>query len=153
MGGSFICLLIFGLVSEAYNGLIGPEIFVGAFGASTAVIFNSPKDRISSYKNLVLGYLVSCVIGLNCNYFIEPAIIKTACAVSLAIFVMRQNHIFHPAGGALAFLSATISYQSPIELLQYLLSTAIIGPSLFFLIVLIVRKILKLETHEIKLKD
>ncbi len=140
--GSFVVLLTFGLISNVLEPFTGTGILVGAFGASTAILFNSPNDKISSYRSLALGYFISCLIGVSFNFFLPASLLalKVALSVSMAIYLMRTLNIFHPAGGAIALLSTAYQYKFPLELVSYFISTSVIGPSLFYLVVLLVRK-------------
>lgn len=140
--GSFVTLFSFGLLSNLYREYFGTGILVGAFGASTAILFNTPDDKISSYRNMALGYFVSCLVGVAFNFFIPSSYssLKVALSVSIAIYLMRTLNVFHPAGGAIALLSTTYQYKLPVELMTYFVGTSVIGPSLFYFIVLIVKK-------------
>lgn len=140
--GSFVTLFSFGLFSNLFQEYFDTGILVGAFGASTAILFNSPKDNISSYRNMAFGYFVSCLVGVAFNFFISSSYssLKIALSVSIAIYLMRTLKVFHPAGGAIALLSTTYQYKLPVELITYFVGTSVIGPSLFYFIVLIVRK-------------
>jgi CBS-domain-containing membrane protein len=142
LSGSFVTLLTFGFLSNLFREYFNTEILVGAFGASTAILFNSPNDEISSYRNMVFGYFVSCLTGVLFNFFIPSSYLalKVALSVSMAIYLMRTIKVFHPAGGAIALLSTTYQYKLPVELVSYFVGTSVIGPSLFYFIVLIVRK-------------
>ncbi len=139
---SFLSLFFFGLISELFLKFWGVTILVGAFGASTAILFNSPNEKISSYKNMVFGYLISCAIGTSLNYLIIPSYssLKVALAVSFSIYLMRVLKIFHPAGGAIALLSSVYEFDLPSELIKYFIGTSVLGTSIFYLIVLIVRR-------------
>lgn len=139
----FLTLLIFGILSKFLSQFLGLDILVGAFGASTAILFYSPNEKISSYRNLAIGYGISCSMGIGINYALSSNWfpLKIALSVSLAIFFMRKFNVFHPAGGAIALLSTTYQFKSLSELFIYLLGTSILGPSLFYLIVLFVRRI------------
>lgn len=139
---SFLSIFFFGLISELLLKFWGVNILVGAFGASTAILFNSPNEKISSYKNMVFGYLISCAIGISLNYLIIPGYssLKIALAVSLSIYLMRVLKTFHPAGGAIALLSSVYEFELPSELIKYFVGTSILGTSIFYLVVLIVRR-------------
>ena len=153
--GSFVTVLGFGMISTWLRPYIGTEMLVGAFGASTAILFHSPQESLSRYQNLAGGYVLSCLVGTGLNYAFGPdqVVLKVALAVSLAIFLMRTFKLFHPAGGALALLCASYAFKQPSELLSYFLCTSVIGPSLFYFIVLIVRKSIYLDSHETDFKN
>lgn len=139
----FFTLLLFGLCSHFLSRFFGFEILVGAFGATTAILFHSPHIEISNYKNVCLGYIVSCLVGVLFNYAFPSNLFtfKIALSVSIAIYLMRTFKVFHPAGGAIALLSTTYQFKVPSELVSYFLGTSVLGPSLFYLIVLIVRRV------------
>ena len=139
---SFLSLFLFGFISELLLKFWGVNILVGAFGASIAVLFNSPNEKISSYKNVVSGYLASCAIGTSLNYLIIPSYssLKVALAVSLSIYLMRVLKIFHPAEGAIALLSSVYEFELLSELVKYFVGTSVLGTSIFYVIVLIVRR-------------
>lgn len=139
---SLIGLLLFGFLSQIYEKYFSVSIFVGAFGASTAILLTSPNEKVSSYRSLALGYLISCSLGVSLNYFFPSAheVLKVALAVSIAIYLMRTLKAFHPAGGAIALLSATFEYDRLTELLIYFVGTSVIGPSLFYFIIKILNR-------------
>lgn len=140
--GSFLALLLFGAIASYVESYLKLSVLVGAFGASTAIVFNSPNESISRYKNLALGYLISCFIGISFNFFFGANLVflKVALAVSFSIFAMRIAKSFHPAGGAIALLSVILPFKESQELIYYFIGTSLIGPTIFFCIVLLVRK-------------
>ncbi len=96
-----------GLVVVLFKAFPELELLViGSFGASAVLIYGAPKAPFSQPRNLVLGHLLSAVIGLACFYYL-PAVygLQEAAAVSLSIMAMQMTRSIHPPGGATALIA------------------------------------------------
>lgn len=78
-----------------------------------AVIFDVflQESPLSQPRNVVLGNLLSCVVGLCCRYIAVASQdlqwLASALAVSLSIVLMQLTLTLHPPAGATALVAAS----------------------------------------------
>ena len=64
--GSFIAIAIIGYFTKTYDNLL----IMGSFGASCVLLFGFPKSPFSQPRNVILGHLISSLVGLLFLHFI-----------------------------------------------------------------------------------
>jgi CBS-domain-containing membrane protein len=106
VGGLAGILGIF-LVSETLFGREVAVAIVPSMGASAVLLFAAPHAPFSQPWNLVVGHLLSSVIGVACWLLIPQIALAASAAVGLAIGAMYLSRSLHPPGGATA-LAAVI---------------------------------------------
>ncbi|WP_206291587.1 HPP family protein [Humisphaera borealis] len=84
---------------------------VASLGASAVLLFAAPHGPLSQPWALVMGHLLSAVIGVTCARQIDNAPVAGAASVGLAITAMYYARCIHPPGGATA-LTAVLGGES-----------------------------------------
>ena len=100
--GSFIA--IGAIVAFDYACFSENPILLAPFGASATLLFYSHAAEFSQPRNVILGHLISCSIGVTCSQVFSPAL-AAPCAVALAIAAMGSSGNVHPPAGGTALLS------------------------------------------------
>mgnify|MGYP000856103212 CR=1 FL=1 len=73
---------------------------LGSFGASCVLLFGYPDVPFSQTRNVVLGHLVSTLVGLAFLHLCGPVWWSVALATGSAIAVMMLCRIVHPPAGS-----------------------------------------------------
>ena len=84
----------------ASGDLLSTSLLLGSFGASCVLVFGFPDLPFSQPRNLVLGHLISSLVGLLCLHLLGPGIWPLALAVSSAIALMMLTRSVHPPAGS-----------------------------------------------------
>lgn len=79
-----------------------PLLLLASMAASTALLFAAPHSPFSQPWNLVVGHVLSALVGWLCAWLIVDPLIAAGVAVGLAIFLMYVTHSLHPPGAATA---------------------------------------------------
>lgn len=108
--GSFLGLSSIGLMQNVFHtvGNIDALFLIGAFGASSVLLFGMTNSPASQPRKLILGSLISAFIGVSVyKLFASTAYIwiSPALAVSLSILAMQYTKTLHPPGGAIALIA------------------------------------------------
>lgn len=112
--GASLAILSILAVSRAFVGE-GAGLVVASMGASAVLLFAVPHGPLSQPWQLLVGHLVSALVGVSCARAIGDPWSATALAVGLAVLAMRLTHSIHPPGGATA-LTAVIGGPGVTEL-------------------------------------
>jgi len=110
--GAFIgIMLIAGLNSFIALEAIDDIFLISSFGSSAVLVYGSPDSVFAQPRNLVIGHLLSAIIGV-CIYRYIPLdpMILAAIAVSFSLVIMQFTRTLHPPAGATA-LTAVIGSQ------------------------------------------
>ena len=99
--GAGIGLLLTELISRAALGGSSPW-FIAPMGASAVLLFAVPSSPLAQPWSMLLGNLVSAVIGVACAHTIADPGLAASMAGALAIAAMFQLRCLHPPGGAVA---------------------------------------------------
>lgn len=89
------------LLSDADLGFV-----IGAFGATSALVFGAPGSPYAQPFNVVVGHVVSAFIGVAAFKVFGSGWLAASVAVSLSIFAMQMTRSMHPPGGASALIAA-----------------------------------------------
>lgn len=141
--GSFLGILSVYLVGHMQDLQLEDSLFlVGSFGASAVLIYGIPTSPYAQPRNLVLGHLLSAVIGVSCALFLKDNIaVAAAVAVSLSIVAMHFTRSVHPPGGATALI-AVVGGSDIHELAYWYVLTPIgLGAVLMLVIALLVNNL------------
>ena len=141
--GSFIGILLVSTYNDTF-GLFGVDgiFLVGSFGASAVLIFGSPMADYSQPRNLVLGHVISAVIGV-CAYWLLPELpnVAGALAVSCALVIMHLTSTMHPPGGGNALLAVIGSQQIHSLGFWYVLTPILSGVVILLVVALVVNNL------------
>jgi CBS-domain-containing membrane protein len=105
--GGFLGVLAIFLISDALFGDEISVLIVPSMGASAVLLFAAPHAPFSQPWNVVVGHLLSAVVGVACWQWIPYPAIAASVGVGLAIAAMYLARCLHPPGGATA-LAAVI---------------------------------------------
>lgn len=110
LGGTLGIALVAGLdrfvLSDGDLGLM-----IGAFGATAVLVFGAPGSPYAQPWNIVVGHVLSALIGVAAFLVIPAPWLAAAIAVGLAIFAMQVTRSLHPPGGASALIAVAGSGQ------------------------------------------
>ena len=94
--GGFVTLALLAGVSDGLN----VALVLGSFGASCVLVFGFPDAPFSQPRNVVLGHVISSLIGLACMQLFGVEWWSVAIAVGTAIAVMMLTRTVHPPAGS-----------------------------------------------------
>ncbi len=108
--GSFLGLSSIGLMQNVFHtvGNVDALFLIGAFGASSVLLFGMTNSPAAQPRKLIFGSLISALIGVSVYKLFsstEYIWISPALAVSLAILAMQYTKTLHPPGGAIALIA------------------------------------------------
>lgn len=108
--GGFLGLSSIGLLQNVFHTEGNTDILflIGAFGATSVLVFGAPHSPLAQPRNLFLGSIISAAIGVTVYklFYIESQLwFSPALAVSLAILAMQYTKTLHPPGGAIALIA------------------------------------------------
>jgi CBS-domain-containing membrane protein len=117
----------------------------GPFGASAVLIYGAPMAEFSQPRNLVLGHLVSALVGVTAYQFVpiidQSQVLQAAAGVSLSIFAMHMFRCLHPPGGATALIAVIGSERVHALGYQYALTPILVGALILLLIALLINNL------------
>jgi len=113
--GAFIATLIASFFSYTILSVESSPMILASTGASAMLIFGAPHSPVSQPWNLVGGHLISALVGVSCQIFIQNDLLASSIAIGLSMQLMYWAKCFHPPGGATA-VTAVIGGQSVIQL-------------------------------------
>ncbi len=106
---------LFGTLALAWALRILPEVgyplgLLASMAAAAVLLYAVPHSPMAQPWPLLVGNLVSGVVGWWCSILIPDLAVASACAVGFSILVMHLTRSLHPPGAATAIvmvLSAT----------------------------------------------
>ena len=105
--GAIIGITAVYYISYRVTGHEGAMAILPSMGAAAVLLFAVPHGPLSQPWALLMGNLLSAVIGVSCAQWISEVHIAAAMAVGLSILAMHWMRAIHPPGGATA-LAAVI---------------------------------------------
>jgi CBS-domain-containing membrane protein len=81
-----------------------PLILFASMAAASVLLYAVPHSPMAQPWPLLVGNLLSGVVGWLCSMFIPDPVFAAACAVGLSIFVMHLTHSLTPPGAATAMI-------------------------------------------------
>lgn len=112
LSASFVSMTLIGLFSLWIMPDIHPLIFVASTGASIILVFVLPNSPVSQPYPLLMGQLISAVVGVSCAYLPFDVSINAAVAVTVCLFLMFLFNCIHPPGGATAMMPVIVGAQA-----------------------------------------
>lgn len=108
--GAFIGIATIGLIQQYFYHLEREDqlFLIGAFGASSVLLFSASNSPLAQPRNTLFGGLLSAIIGVLTYkvFYMEDFIwLSPALSVALAILVMQYTKTLHPPGGAIALIA------------------------------------------------
>ncbi|MDO9551532.1 HPP family protein [Rhodonellum sp.] len=146
--GSLLALSGIGLLQIGSNmdGTQDYLFLIGAFGATSVLLFGAPNSPLAQPRNMIFGSLLSAIIGVtvyalfhNIGYFW----FSSGLAVSLSILAMQFTKTLHPPGGAIALIANIGSTEIKEMGYWYVVNPVLTGVLLLFSIALVFNNISK----------
>ena len=94
--GGFLAIAIIALLAQSLH----VALVLGSFGASCVLVFGYPDVPFSQPRNVIVGHVLSTVIGLAFVHFCGPHWWSVALAVGSAIAAMMITRTVHPPAGS-----------------------------------------------------
>ena len=105
--GAFVGIFCVLLISQKTLSTSNAGLLVASMGASAVLLFAIPHGALSQPWNLIMGHLVSALIGVTVAKFVSPVLAAASLAVGLSVLLQYYLRCLHPPGGATA-LTAVI---------------------------------------------
>lgn len=80
--------------------LLSASLLLGSFGASCVLVFGFPDLPFSQPRNVLLGHVLSSLVGLLCLHLLGLGVWSLAIAVGSAIALMMLTRSVHPPAGS-----------------------------------------------------
>lgn len=94
--GGFLSILVL-----CYFGqFTGTPWLMAPFGATCVILFAAPASPLAQPRNVIVGHLLTSLVGLVALYGLGHSIIVMALAVGVAIMLMQYLRVVHPPAGA-----------------------------------------------------
>jgi CBS-domain-containing membrane protein len=94
--GGFLAIAVIALLAQSLH----VALVLGSFGASCVLVFGYPDVPFSQPRNVIVGHVLSTVIGLAFVHFCGPHWWSVALAVGIAIAAMMITRTVHPPAGS-----------------------------------------------------
>jgi CBS-domain-containing membrane protein len=94
--GGFLAIAVIALLAQSLH----VALVLGSFGASCVLVFGYPDVPFSQPRNVIVGHVLSTVIGLAFVHFCGPHWWSVALAVGSAIAAMMITRTVHPPAGS-----------------------------------------------------
>jgi CBS-domain-containing membrane protein len=131
-----------------YPGLpLSTKLFlIGSFGASAALLYGAPHSEFAQPRNLVVGQLVSAVIGVTAFKLLGAHVgLAGALAVATSIAILQVFHSLHPPAGATALIAVLGPAQVHELGYEFVLTPVLVGSLILLVVALVVNN---LSSHE-----
>lgn len=114
-----------GVLTHMEASITEVALVMAPFGATTVLVFGLPNSPLAQPKNVVLGHLITALIGVIFTQWIGVTPLTLAIATGLGVSMMLLTKTTHPPAGANPIL-IMLSGQSWWFLLFPVLSGALI---------------------------
>ena len=105
--GVFISMAGCYLITQHSLTAASTHLFVASMAASAVLLFAVPHGALSQPWPLIMGNILSAVIGVACYKLLGNTLISACIAVSSSVLLMYYLGCLHPPGGATAFFAVT----------------------------------------------
>ena len=92
--------LAIGVLSFTEANLSEVALLMAPFGASVVLVFGLPDSPLAQPKNVVLGHVLTAVIGVTFAHFFPVSSMTLALATGLGVSAMLITKTTHPPAGA-----------------------------------------------------
>ncbi len=137
--GSLLGLSTIGILQEvSFRGSESDILFlIGAFGATSVLLFGVTNSPLAQPRNLIFGSLISAIIGVTIYqwfYSETHAWLSPALAVAMAILAMQYTKTLHPPGGAIALIANIGSSEIKSMGYYYVINPVMTGVAILFIL-------------------
>lgn len=106
--GAFVGIGIIAFLQSLQFPQLENIFLIGSFGASSVLVYGAVYSPLAQPRNLVLGHVVSALVGVTVAQLFPDIIWLTApSAVALSIVAMQVTKSLHPPGGATALIAVS----------------------------------------------
>lgn len=95
--GAMLCITALASLQSLTDGMIW---LMAPFGATMVILFGLPDSPLAQPRNIVIGHLLTSLIGLVVMNLLGVNIWSMGLAVGLAVAAMLITHTTHPPAGA-----------------------------------------------------
>ena len=107
--GALVAIGLMAIANIVLTGSLSTSLpLVAPMGASAVIVFCLPQSPLARPWNVVIGNVVSALLGVACARLIPQTEAAAAFALFVAIIGMALTRSIHPPGGAVA-LTAVLS--------------------------------------------
>ncbi len=92
--------LAIGLLSFLEVSLSEVALLMAPFGATTVLVFGVPDSPLAQPKNVILGHLITAIIGVAFTQYVGVSPLTLALATGLGVSLMLLTKTTHPPAGA-----------------------------------------------------
>ncbi len=96
--------LAIGLLSMLETSFTNISLLMAPFGATAVLVFGLPDSPLAQPKNVILGHLITALIGVLFVQLIGVSPLTLAVATGIAVSTMLLTKTTHPPAGANAIL-------------------------------------------------
>ena len=121
--GILIGMGLCALVLHALSG-VGHWMLVPLAG-TLVILYIQPHSPVAQPWPVIGSYVVSCLAGLVCAYWVTPPQLAVALAMAISVWLMLRLRCVHPPGAAMALLILLDTPPSPMAALQLLQQVAL----------------------------
>lgn len=94
--GSMICITLISFLTSKTQDLW----LMAPFGATMVIIFGLPSSPLAQPKNIILGHIITTIIGLIILKWLGVNEWSLGFAVGLSVLTMILTNTIHPPAGA-----------------------------------------------------
>lgn len=94
--GATICITLLSFLNLHFNA----PWLMASFGATMVILFTLPTSPLARPKNIIIGHIITTLIGLVMLKFIGVNEWSLGLAVGVSIFLMVMTDTLHPPAGA-----------------------------------------------------
>ena len=141
IAGLFSTITIAALTFLTYKTQYG-IFLIASFGSSMVLLYGYPESPFAQPKNIILGHLITSVVGvIFLNFIPLPIYLMLPLAVGFGVMLMIALNITHPPAGGnpIIIIMGSVSF-------DYLLMPVVVGSIIVVVFGIILNKfILKKE--------
>ncbi|GAO42485.1 HPP family protein [Flavihumibacter petaseus] len=136
--GSFVGIGLIAFLQS--RSLTQPDnlFLIGSFGASSVLVYGAIQSPLAQPRNLILGHVVSAVIGVTFHKLLPDIIwLAAPLAVAWSIVAMQVTKSLHPPGGATALIAVIGSEKVKALGYAYVLSPVLSGALILYIVAMV----------------
>lgn len=107
-------------------------VIVSAMGATSFIVFATPKAYSAQTRNVIGGHLVGLASGAIFHFTTMPFFLECSLAVGIAVFCMVALDVEHPPAAGTA-LAVVINEVSPQAFVTIMISALVLSQSRYYL--------------------
>ncbi|MCG9679127.1 MULTISPECIES: HPP family protein [Vibrio] len=85
-------------------------LVIAPFGATAVLVFGLPQSPLAQPKNVIMGHLITAIIGVTFSQYMDVNPMNLAIATGLGITCMLVSKTTHPPAGANPILIMLAGY-------------------------------------------